>query len=116
MTAHWHAGLQARDDELPIDREGLRDAQRCLLALLLAHEDNEDMVLSRPRLPPSVRLRAQPGERVAAECFDLGALAEAPGWKSPTAPTLGHRSVPHLRVPKQCVLVPLALAMHASTP
>ena len=61
-----------RDEETPIESHGLRDAQRRLMTLLLGQ--NPAALISRPQLTPTVRLRAQEGDRLAEECFDLSEL------------------------------------------
>ena len=59
-----------RDDEMPIDRNGKRDAQRRLFSLLLQNDANRGLVVSEPHCPPSVRLR----DSSASRCFDLSEL------------------------------------------
>eukprot|EP01043_Picozoa_sp_COSAG02_P038752 COSAG02_NODE_3010_length_7554_cov_14.731590_4_plen_1222_part_01 len=60
-----------RDDETPVNSP-TRDALRTLMSLLLANPKNKEVIVSRPRIPPSVRVRAD--AVVGADCFDLSAL------------------------------------------
>ena len=60
-----------RDDETPVNSPS-RDALRRLMSLLLENPMNEQVIVSQPRIPSSVRVRA---EAVGAtELFDLSAL------------------------------------------
>jgi hypothetical protein len=56
-----------RDDALPLVA-GVRDAQRRVFRLLI--EQNKDMLVSSPSLPPTVKVRTVPDSR----CFDLSEL------------------------------------------
>ena len=62
-----------RDDETPLERNGIRDAQRKLFSLLVAHQGNSGFVVTKPSLPSTVRLRET---QVAdhAQYFDLSNL------------------------------------------
>jgi SNF2 family DNA or RNA helicase len=59
-----------RDDTVPIDASGARGALRRLMSLLLDFGKNQSVIVSRPQLPQSVRLR----EDNASQCFDLSNL------------------------------------------
>jgi hypothetical protein len=60
-----------RDDELPMDSNGVRDAQRRLFTLLSSNNDNKAMLVTRPSIPPTVKLRS--GD-TNSSCFDLSEL------------------------------------------
>ena len=57
-----------RDDALNLDKNGVRDAQRCLYRLLVA--SNQNIVVAQAALPPTVKERTQP----KPTCFDLAEL------------------------------------------
>lgn len=60
-----------RDDELPMGQNGVRDAQRHLFKLLMSNNANQAMVVTRPMVPPTVRVRNNDN---SARCFDLAEL------------------------------------------
>jgi len=64
-----------RDDNLPIDTNGLRKSQRVLMRLLLADFANIKAVVSRAKTPPSVRARGVEGEPAAKSAlYELSEL------------------------------------------
>jgi len=66
---------RTRDDNLPIDVNGLRSSQRVLMRLLLASDSNTGAVVSRAKVPSSVRLRGvEGGAPSSSTLFDLNDL------------------------------------------
>lgn len=63
-----------RDDELPMEKNGVRDAQRRLFQLLSSHDNNKAMIVTRPSIPPTVKLRSDDEIENATRCFDLSEL------------------------------------------
>ena len=66
-----------RDNELPMVPSGTRDAQKRLMMMLLVDPRNSacSVVVSRPSIPNSVKLRGEDNEREdASKCFDLSEL------------------------------------------
>ena len=61
-----------RDDGLPMENNGVRDAQRRLFALLSSHASNKAMVVTPPSIPPTVKLRSD--DENSTRCFDLSEL------------------------------------------
>ena len=65
---------KTRDDEMPLESNGLRVAQRRLFELLLTHSANGHMVVSRPHTPPTVRPRTNSVGNSHLRCFDISEL------------------------------------------
>lgn len=65
---------KTRDDEMPLESNGLRVAQRRLFELLRIHSANGRMVVSRPHTPPTVRPRTNSVDDSQMRCFDISEL------------------------------------------
>ena len=63
-----------RDDETPLERHGIREAQRKLFQMLTKHESNSGLIVTQPSLPSTVRLR-ETDVADHAQYFDLSNLA-----------------------------------------
>ena len=63
---------KARDDALPMENNGVRDAQRSLFALLSSNDFNKEIIATRPSIPPTVKLRHN--DNNVTRCFDLAEL------------------------------------------
>ncbi|CAB9512612.1 regulator of chromatin subfamily A member 3-like 1 [Seminavis robusta] len=66
--------LKERDDDLPMDKNNVRDAQRRLFQLLVSggERENQHIVVSSPSIPPTVRPRDTDASH--SKCFDLTEL------------------------------------------
>jgi len=63
---------KVRDDALPMENNGVRDAQRRFFALLSSNDINKAMLVTSPLTPPTVKLRSDDNNSTA--CFDLSEL------------------------------------------